>query len=119
MTTQQTADRLIELIRELHFEKAHKELYANDAVSIEHFENKDFPGETRGLKAIVDKGYKFESMLEKIHSITVSEPLITANCIAFVITADFTLEERPRTVVTELGVYTLENGKIISEQFFR
>jgi SnoaL-like domain len=66
MTTEQIASRLAELCRQGQFEAAQKELYAENAVSIEPEAMPDFPKETRGLRAIIEKGHKFESMVEKV-----------------------------------------------------
>ena len=63
MNTQQIATRLTELCRQGQFEAAQKELFAEDAVSIEPHETPDFPKETKGLRAIIEKGHKFGSMV--------------------------------------------------------
>jgi len=76
MSTQTVASRLAELCRQGQFEAAQKELFAEDAVSIEPRETPDFPKETKGLRAIIEKGHKFESMVEKVHGCTASSPLI-------------------------------------------
>jgi len=51
MTTGQIASRLAELCRQGQFEAAQKELYAENAVSIEPEAMPDFPKETKGLRA--------------------------------------------------------------------
>ena len=76
MNTQQIATRLAELCRQGQFEAAQKELFAEDAVSIEPHETPDFPKETKGLPAIIEKGKKFGSMVEQIHGCNVSAPLV-------------------------------------------
>ncbi len=53
MTTNQIADRLVEHCRQGQFETAQKELFANDAVSMEPYATPDFDKETRGLDAIL------------------------------------------------------------------
>src|SRR6185437_15402958 len=55
MNPQQIASRLAELCRQGQFEAAQKELFADDAVSIEPEANEGFPKETKGLKAIINK----------------------------------------------------------------
>ena len=72
MNTQQIAARLTELCSQGQFEAAQKELFAEDAVSIEPQESPDFPKETKGLRAIIEKGHKFESMVEKVHGVSTS-----------------------------------------------
>lgn len=118
MTTQEIANKLAALCREEKYEQAQKELYAENAISIEAEAAGGFEKETRGLTAIIEKGKKFESMVEKSHSITVTEPLVTQNTIAFLLTMDMTMKGRPRSTMSEVCVYTVKNGKIVSEQFF-
>jgi hypothetical protein len=118
MTTQEIATKLAAFCREEKYDEAQKELYAENAISIEPEASNGFEKETRGLAAIIAKGKKFESMVEKTHSITVSEPLIAGNSIAFVLTMDMTMKGQPRMSMSELCVYQVKNGKIVSEQFF-
>src|SRR5882762_9607610 len=116
MSTQTVASRLAELCRQGKFEAAQKELFAEDAVSIEPRETPDFPKETKGLRAIIDKGHKFESMVEKMHACSASEPLVTGNAIA--LTMDVTMKGRGRVKLEEICAYEVKDGKIVSEQFF-
>lgn len=115
MTTQQIADRLVELCRQGAWETAQEELYADNAVSIEPQASPAFDKETKGLQAIIEKGHKFESMVEQTHSLGASEPLVAGNSIAFVLTMDVTMKGRPRETWNELCVYKVKDGKIISE----
>ena len=78
MSTKEIADRLTELCRQGQFEEAQKELYATDVVSIEPEAPPAFEKETKGLQAIIEKGHKFNSMVEKMNSVTVSDPLVAA-----------------------------------------
>jgi predicted ester cyclase len=118
MTTHQIADRLIDLCRKGNFETAQKELYANDVISIEPHTTPDFEKETKGLQAIIEKGHKFESMVEESHALSASEPLVATNSIAFILNMDVTMKGKGRTKMSELCVYEIKDGKIISEQFF-
>ena len=118
MNTQQIAARLAELCRKGQFEAAQKELFAEDAVSIEQRETPDFPKETKGLRAIIEKGHKFGSMVEKVHAFDASAPLVTGNAIAITLTMDVTMKGRGRVKLQEIGAYEVKDGKIVSEQFF-
>ena len=118
MTTQDIAKRLVELCRHSEFETAQKELFAPDAISIEPYATKEFEKETKGLPAIIEKGHKFDSMVEELHSTTISEPLVTATSIAFILTMDMKMKGSDRMKMSELCVYQLKDGKIIAEQFF-
>lgn len=118
MTTQQIADRLTELCRKGEFEKAQKELFAEDAVSIEPQASPGFEKETKGLPGILEKGNQFNSMVEEAHGITVSDPIVSGNAIAFSLDMDTTMKGRGRSTMSEICVYEVKGGKIISEQFF-
>lgn len=52
MSVKIIAERLAELCRKGEFEKAQKELYAEDALSIEPYATPAFEKETKGLPAI-------------------------------------------------------------------
>jgi hypothetical protein len=118
MSTQQIAARLAELCRQGEFEAAQKELFAKDAVSIEQHETPEFPKETKGLNAIIDKGHKWSSSVEKVHSCTASAPLVAGNAIAMTLELDVTMKGRGRMKMEEVCVYEVKDGKIASEQFF-
>jgi hypothetical protein len=117
MTTKEIATRLVSLCREGEFEKAQKELFAENAVSIEPQASKDFAKETKGLKGILEKGQKFQSMVDKVHGNTVSEPLVTGNSIAFTLSMDVTMQGK-RSTMSELCVYGVKDGKVALEEFF-
>ena len=118
MSTQQIAARLAELCRQGEFEAAQKELFAKDAVSIEQHETPEFPKETKGLNAIIDKGHKWSSTVEKVHACTASTPLVAGNAIAMTLELDVTMKGRGRMKMEEVCVYEVKDGKIASEQFF-
>jgi hypothetical protein len=118
MTTTEIAGQLAEHCRKGQWEAAQKKLYAEDSISIEPHASPDFEKETKGLSAIIAKGHKFDSMVEKMHGVTVSEPIVTGNVIAFALTMDVTMKGAPRMNMAELCVYHVKDGKVVSEQFF-
>jgi hypothetical protein len=118
METKDIANRLVNYCRKGDWSGAHNELYADDAVSIEPFSTPDFEKETKGLKAIKEKGDKFTGMVEKMHSLEISEPLVAGNSIAFVMKMDATMKGKGRITYPELCVYQVKDGKIVKEEFF-
>jgi limonene-1,2-epoxide hydrolase len=118
MSTQQIATRLADLCRRGEFEAAQRELFSEDAVSIEQEETPAFPKETKGLQAIFEKGRKWSAMVEQIHSCSASAPLVAANSFALLLAMDVTMKGRGRMKMEEICVYEVENGKIASERFF-
>lgn len=117
MTTEQIAKRLAELCRTGEFETAQKELFANDAVSIEPYETPDFAKETKGLDAIILKGHKFNDMVEEMHGGSVSEPIVAGNSFAMVMSMDMTMKGKERINMSELCMYEVKDGKIVLESF--
>ena len=118
MTTQEIANRLVELCRAGEFKKAQQELFADDAVSIEPYATPAFPKETKGLKAMYEKDDKWDAMVKEVHSLSVSEPLVAGNSIALILRMDVSMKEEGRRMnMNELCVYEVKDGKIISEQF--
>ena len=118
MTTKEIAVRLANLCGKGEFETAQKELFADDVISIEPSASQGFEKETKGLPAILKKGHQFEAMTEKLHGITVSEPLVTNESFAFILNMDITMKEGGRMNMSELCVYKVKDGKVISEEFF-
>ena len=118
METKEIAKKLANYCRKADWDAAHRELYADNATSIEPYSTPEFDKVTNGLKAIAEKGHKFDAMVEKIHSIEVSEPLIAGNSIAFTLGMDLTMKDKGRMNSPELCVYQVKDGKIISEEFF-
>ena len=118
MSTTEIANRLVELCSKGDFEGAQKELYADDAISIEPYATPDFQQETKGLKAIFEKGRKWAEMVEESHGMSVSQPLVSDTSFAVTMNMDVTMKQRGRMSMKELCVYHVKDGKIVSEQFF-
>jgi hypothetical protein len=117
MNTKEIAARLVILCRQGAFETAQTELFSADAVSIEPYESPGFEKETKGLPAILEKGRKFGEMLEVTHALEVSEPVVAGQSFACTMRLDATMKGQGRMDMTELCVYDVKDGKIISEQF--
>ncbi len=117
MNTQQIADRLVAHCRTGDFEAAQKELFADNAVSIEQEASPAFAKETKGLKAIFEKGKKFGEMVQEMHSVEISDPMVAGDSFACKMRMDTTMKGRGRVNMEELCVYETENGKIVSESF--
>jgi len=119
MNIEQIAKRLVELCREGKFEQAQKELYADDAVSIEaEGTPMAAAGPARGLGAIYEKGRQFNAGIEAYHGIEVSEPLVAQNWFSVKMVLDVTMKQYGRQVMQEICVYHVHAGKIDREQFF-
>ncbi|MDF3058122.1 MAG: hypothetical protein K0R17_2337 [Rariglobus sp.] len=117
MSTQEIAGRLVALCRKGDFETAQRELFSPDAVSIEPHATPGFDKETKGLPAIIEKGHTFQQMVEAMHALDVSEPVVAGQSFACTMRLDATMKGEGRMNMTELCVYEVKDGKIISEQF--
>ena len=117
MTTQEVANRLIELSRQGKIKEVQKELFAAHAVSIEPNESMG-PKIVNGLPAIIEKSILFDSVMEAFHGSKISEPLVAGNYFSISWWLDTTMKGQGRIQMEEICVYKVENGKIVSEQFF-
>lgn len=117
MTTQEVANRLVELCRTGQYEQAVKELYSPEIVSVEP---EGVPNNiVKGLDGIAKKGIEFESKMEKINSSSISDPVVAENFFSCNMLMNVQLKGVPVAVdMHEICVYTVNNGKIVKEQFF-
>ena len=117
MNTAEIAQRLVAYCRKAQWEAAQTELYAETAVSIEPYAGKISAKETHGLAAIVEKGRKFDALIETMHAIEVSEPVVATSSFACVMRIDVTMKGEGRMDMKELCVYEVADGKIVKEEF--
>ena len=116
MTTQEVADKLVEMCRSGQVLDAQSALYADNVVSIEP-EHSPFP-KAEGLHAVMEKGKRFADMIEEHHGGSISDPIVIGDHISLGWKMDVTLKDMGRKSMDEICVYKVENGKIVSEQFF-
>ena len=93
-------------------------MYAPDVASIEPHATPGHEKETRGLNAVVEKGRKFTSMVEKMHSLKISDPIVGGDAFACTMQLDMDMKGQGRINMAEVCVYQVKDGKIVSEQFF-
>jgi len=117
MTTNEIANRLVALCRQGQFEAAQKELFATDAISIEPYDSPTFAKETKGLDALLEKGKKFTAMIEEVHGVSVSDPLVAGDAFACAMQLEVTIKGHGRMTMNELCIYQVNDGRIVSEQF--
>lgn len=120
MSTKEVADRLVALLREGKFDQAQNELYADNAVSIEpdHAGNMGMPIRTEGMAGIKEKGEHWSNSVENFYGGTVSEPAIAGNYFSVSLVFDVKYKEHDRREDAEVAVYQVNDGKVVSEQFF-
>ena len=118
MSTLDIANKLVDLCRQGKNEEALSTLYAEDAVSVEAVAMPGAPQEAKGLAAIRAKGEWWFTNHE-IHSASVTGPWPHGN--RFIVGFQYDVTNKPsgrRMKMDEVGLYTIENGKIVREEFF-
>ena len=117
LTTQEVANRLIELCRKGQVLEAQQELFGDEVTSHEPAHSPIPPA--IGKAAVLAKGKHFASMIETRHSGSFEDPIVGGNYFSFVCKLDATMKgEMGRVVWDEICVFGVKDGKIISEQFY-
>lgn len=116
MTTQEVADTLANYCKQGQFTEAIETLYAEDIVSIEPDGAPE--KEVRGLDAVRQKTKNFNEIVEEVHGMEVSDPVVGDKFFALSMKMDVTFKGAPRNTMEEVCLYKTENGKIVWEQFF-
>ncbi len=118
MTTQEVANKWKEYCTTGQWDKAQAELFADNAVSIEMEGVQGFPERVEGMEAIKAKGESWNSMVETFHGMEVEGPIVAGDHFTATMKMDITMKGQERSVNEEVCVFRVENGKIVSEQFF-
>lgn len=116
MTTEEIANRLVELCRKGEYETVYKELYSPACVSIEpkgaNFEV------CEGLEAMAAKGKAWNESMEEFHGSSIGDPIVASDHFSMTMMLDATFKGIGREKMNELCVYEVKDGKIVKEQFF-
>jgi ketosteroid isomerase-like protein len=116
MNTEEVARKVVELTRKQAWKEAVDQLYAKDIVSVESRGMSGSP-ETRGIEGIYGKVDWWVKAME-VHSCKVSGPFVAHD--RFVVQYDMDVtdrESKKRMQMSEVGVYTVKDGKIVREEF--
>lgn len=112
METAEIANGLVALCREGKFGEAMQAYYAEGIVSVEANEFT-----VTGLEACKAKGAEWQSEHE-VHGIEVEGPFVGAGMFVVRYKLDVTVKASgQRMVADEVGIYTVEAGKIVREVF--
>jgi ketosteroid isomerase-like protein len=117
MNAQQVASRLVQLCREGKNVEAINELYDDNIVSIEP-EGSPMAGKTVGKQAVLESTNRWFDSVEQLHSVAISNPLVSDDFFACTMNIDATYKEHGRNVMNELCVFEVRDGKIVNDQFF-
>ena len=112
MTTEEVAKKVVELVRKQAWYEALDTLYDKEIVSVEAT-----APEGRGKEAVRGKIDWWVNAVE-VHSFKASEPFVAHDRFVVQYDADVTEKEsKQRRQITEVGVYTVKDGKIVREEF--
>ncbi|HXX42838.1 MAG TPA: nuclear transport factor 2 family protein [Chthoniobacterales bacterium] len=116
-TTEEVAKKVAELVRKQAWYEALDQLYDKDIVSVEARTQDGSSTETRGADGVRGKIDWWVNAME-IHSFKVSGPFAAHD--RFVVQYDVDVTDKKtknRFQMSEVGVYTVKNGKIVREEF--
>jgi hypothetical protein len=117
MTTQEVAQKLVELCREGKFREAIQTLYSNDVVSVEAGAPEGASREAKGLDAVIGKSQWWAENHE-IHSMNVVGPFVSPENFAVMFEMEATFKPTGNKMhMKEVGVYTVVDGKVSHEMF--
>lgn len=118
MSTQEVANKWAEYCRTGQWDKAQAELYHKDCVSMEMEGLQGAPQRVEGIEAISEKGKQWGQMVEAFHGIEIDGPIVAGNHFSATMKMDVTMKGKERSVDEEIALFRVENGKVVSEQFF-
>jgi len=118
MTTNEIAQKWAEYCKTAQWDKALNELYADNCVSIEMEGAEGMPQRVEGMDAIKQKGEMWNSMVEDFHGMEIEGPLVAGDHFTATMKMDITMKGQPRKKDEEIALFRVQDGKIVSEQFF-
>ena len=117
MTTEEVAKKVVELVRKQAWYEALDTLYDDNIVSVEAYSAGGGPTETRSKEGVRGKIDWWVNAMQ-VHSFTASDPFVGHDRFVVQYDADVTdKQSKQRRKLCEVGVYTVNNGKIVREEF--
>jgi ketosteroid isomerase-like protein len=118
MTASEIGQQYVALLKEQKFDEALEELFASDAVSVEAFAPTGVDRAASGKDAIRAKGARW-ARDHVIHGFEISGPYPNGERFAVRMVMDVTNKPSgQRMSMDEIGLFTVESGKITREEFF-
>ncbi|MCF0055799.1 nuclear transport factor 2 family protein [Dyadobacter sp. CY356] len=116
-TTEEIAARFNELAKQEKWFEIQDELFSDDIKSIDP-ENSPYLKYAEGRAAVRKKGEDFIAKIEGFHGAKTTEPVVGGDHFAVGRETDITLTGFGRIQLNQIMLYKIENGQIVSEQFF-
>lgn len=117
LSTQEVAERFSELASQEKWFDIQDELFADNVRSI-YPPNSPYFGYAEGKEAVRKKGEDFVSRIEAVHKRHTTQAIAGSKYFAVGREVDITVQGHGRIQINQIMLYEVENGKIISEQFF-
>lgn len=117
MSTKEVADHLVKMCRAGKVEEVKEELFTEETLSIEPVE-RTLPKLTTGLTAIREKATLFISYVEEFYGDTITDPVVAGDYFTIGWDTDIKMKGHERQTMSEICLYKVKDGKIVSEQFF-
>jgi hypothetical protein len=116
-TTEEVAKSVVELTNKQSWREALDTLYDKDIVSVEAHAMGGGSPETRGIEGVRKKTDWWEQNMQ-VHSFKSNGPFVAHDRFVVQYDADVTdKNSKQRMQLSEVGVYTVKNGKIVREEF--
>jgi hypothetical protein len=117
MSTEEVAKKVVELVRKQAWHEALNTLYDKNIVSVEARTNDGSSPEKRGMEAVRGKVDWWVDAME-VHSFKANGPFVAHDRFVVQYDADVTDKgSKKRFQLSEVGVYTVKDGKIVREEF--
>jgi SnoaL-like domain len=117
MNTEEVAKKVVELTRKQAWYEAVDQLYAKDITSVEAHSLGGGSPETRGIEGVRGKVDWWVNEME-VRDCKVSGPFVAHD--RFVVQYDLDVtnkKTKERSQLSEVGIYTVKDGKITREEF--
>jgi len=117
VNTEEVAKKVVELTRKQAWYEALDTLYDDDIVSVEAFSMGGGSPETRGKQGVRGKIDWWVNATD-VHSFSANGLFVAHDRFVVQFDADVTdKDSKQRRKLSEVGVYTVKNGKIVREEF--
>jgi hypothetical protein len=117
MTTKAVALRFNELAQQEKWFDIQEEFFADSIKSIDP-PNSPYMGYAEGKSAVRKKGENFVKGIVAVHKAHTTEPMLCGNHFAVGREIDISTQQFGRIQINQIMLYEVQNGKIVTEQFF-
>ncbi|MGI8432937.1 MAG: SnoaL-like domain-containing protein [Chthoniobacterales bacterium] len=117
MDTKQVGEKVVELVRKQAWHEAIDTLYGDEVVSVEAQGREGESPEKRGIDAVRAKADWWVASME-VYEFKATGPFVAHDRFVVLYDVDFSEKGKPdRIQMSEAGVYTVKEGKIVREEF--